>query len=403
MKPSSRRSFLGRAAGIAAVSTIHARVALGSAANSRVRVGMIGCGSRGAMVAGLFRENGYCEVAGAADYFPEHAARVAREHQLGEDRVFSGLRCAEKMISAGGIDAVAVISPPYFHPRQARAAVDAGLHVYLAKPVAVDVPGCLSVRESASRAREKNLVFLVVFQTRTDSFFIEAMRRVHAGALGVIGHGEALYHAGRLKAKTDQDTPEGRLLNWVFDRKLSGDIIVEQNIHTLDVMNWAMKHVPPVRVSGMAARKVRVDVGDNHDTYSLVYEYPGGVGVTFSSRQFDVPGGAPGGIINRFFGSKGSLHTEYGGEVMIRGGAENFYRGGKSPTIYKDGIIANIAAFQKSVEAGDRSHPTVEPSVLSNLIAIFGRMAAEKGGPVAWEELLASRTTLEPDLEGLRS
>ena len=399
---STRRFFLGQATvSLAAISTMSAKIALGSQANSRLRVGMIGCGQRGTMVARLFRENGYCEIAGAADYFRDHAHAVAVEHQLGDDRIFSGLQCGEKMIAAGGLDAVAIISPPYFHPAQARAAVDAGLNVYLAKPVAVDVPGCMSVKETAARAAAEGLCFLVDFQTRTNEFFIEAMRRVHAGTLGVIGHGEALYHAGRLQPKTQDKSPEGRLLNWVFDQKLSGDIIVEQNIHTLDVMNWVMNHVPPVRVSGMAGRKVRVDVGDNNDAYSLVYEYPQDVGMTFSSRQFDVPGGAPGGIINRVFGSTGSLHTEYGGEVMIRGGEANFYRGGKSAGIYKDGIVANIASFQKAVAGRDKSNPTVEPSVLSNLIAIFGRMAAAKRQPVSWKELMASKEELKPDLGGL--
>ena len=398
----TRRSFIGQA-GIAAVSTISAKTAFGSQANSKVKVGLIGCGQRGTMIAKLFRENGYCEIAGAADYFQEHAAGVATEHQLEDDRVFSGLQCAEKMIAKGGLDAVAIISPPYFHPMQAKAAVDAGLNVYLAKPIAVDVPGCLSVKDLAARAKKKGLVFLIDFQTRTNEFFIEALKRVHEGALGEIGHGESLYHAGRLQPKTQERTAEGRFLNWVFDKKLSGDIIVEQNIHTLDVMNGAMRHVAPLRVSGIAARKVRMDVGDASDTYSLVYEYPQNVGITFSSRQFDVPGGAPGGIINRMFGSKGSLHTEYGGETMIRGGAANFYRGGKSAGIYKDGIIANIATFQKAIAAADKSNPTIEPSVMSNLIAIFGRMAAEKGAPMTWDELMASQVTMQPDLSGLEA
>lgn len=399
---STRRTFLASGTA-AALATTSARIALGSAANSRLKVGMIGCGGRGKMIANLFRENGYCEIAAAADYFEERAAAVAADHQLGKDRIFTGLQCAEKMLAAGGIDAVAIISPPWFHPAQAKAAVDAGLHVYLAKPIAVDVPGCLSVGDTARRAKEKGLHFLIDFQTRADPFFIEAMKRVHAGALGTLGFGESIYHAGRLKPKTDGTTPEDRLQNWVFDKRLSGDIIVEQNIHTLDVMNWAMNHVPPQRVSGLAARKVRTDVGDTSDTYSLVYEYADGVGVSFSSRQFDVPGGTPGGILNRMYGSDGALFTQYAGEVMIRGGAKNFYRGGKSPGLYKDGIITNIAAFQKAVAAADAVQPTVTPSVLSNLIAIFGRMAAEKGRPVTWDELMADTTVREPDLEGLQS
>ncbi len=398
----TRRSFLAQAAGVAAVSTIHSRTALGSQASSRVKVGLIGCGQRGTMIGGLFRENGYCEIAATADYFHTHAAEVAKAHQLGDDRVFSGLQCAEKMIAAGGLDAVAIISPPYFHPMQAKAAVDAGLNVYLAKPIAVDVPGCLSVQASAEKAKQKGLVFLIDFQTRTNPFFIEAMKRVHAGALGTLGLGEALYHAGRLQPKTTEKTPEARLLNWVFDQKLSGDIIVEQNIHTLDVMNWAMNHVPPLRADGVCARKVRTDVGDAHDTFSIVYEYPDDVGITFSSRQFDVPGGAPGGIINRMYGSQGSLHTEYGGEVMIRGGASNFYRGGKTSGIYKDGIIANIASFQRAISGMDASNPTIAPSVLSNLIAIHGRTAAYRRAPVTWAELMAGKEVLEPDLSGLK-
>lgn len=396
----TRRHFI---TGLAAVSTIHARTALGSQANSRVKVGLIGCGQRGGMIAKLFRENGYCEIAGAADYFPDRAQALAKEHQLGADRAHSGLQCAEKMMAKGGIDAVAIISPPYFHPMQAKAAVDAGLHVYLAKPMAVDVPGCKSVEASAAAAQAKGLTFLIDFQTRTDEYFIECMKRVHSGVMGRLGHGESLYHAGRLGAKGDDTTAEGRLLNWVFHKNLSGDIIVEQNIHTLDVMNWAMNHVTPKRVSGMAARLIRTDVGDNSDTYSLVYEYPGDIGITFSSRQFDSKAGAPGGIINRMHYENGALLTEYGGQTMIRGNKEVYYAGGKSPGIYKDGITANIATFQKAIEAKDTSNRTIAPSILSNLIAIMGRQAGEKHAPVTWEELMASPALAAPDFTGLQA
>lgn len=396
----TRRQFLS---GLAAVSTIHARTALGSQANSRIKVGLVGCGQRGRLIADLFRQNGYCEVAAAADYFPERAEAIAKEHQFDVAHTHSGLECAEKLIAQGGIDAVAIISPPWFHPQQVKAAVDAGLHVYLAKPIAVDVPGCQSVEASAARAKERDLAFLIDFQTRTDPFFIECMKRVHSGIMGRLGHGEALYHTGRLAVKGDDSTPEGRLLNWVFHKNLSGDIIVEQNIHTLDVMNWAMDNATPVRCSGLAARLVRNDVGDNSDTYSLVYEYAGGVGITFSSRQFDSKGGAPGGITNRMHYENGALLTEYGGQTMIRGNQDVFYAGGKSPAIYKDGIVANIATFQKAIENKDTTHGTVAPSVRSNLISIMGRLAAERRHAVTWEELMHSPAMPAPDFTGLQS
>jgi predicted dehydrogenase len=273
------------------------------------------------------------------------------------------------------------------------------------KPEPLSRPGCTSTwpNPSAALAKEKGLHFLIDFQTRADPFFIEAMKRVHSGALGTLAFGESIYHAGRLKPKSEGTSPEDRLSNWVFDKQLSGDIIVEQNIHTLDVMNWAMNHTPPERVSGLSARHVRTDVGDTNDTYSLVFEYPNDVGITFSSRQFTVPGGTPGGILNRMYGSDGALFTKYAGEVMIRGGADNFYRGGSSPSLYKKGIVTNIASFQKAVAASDVAQPTVAPSVVSNLVAIFGRMAAERGRSVSWEELMADESILEPDLEGLQA
>ena len=167
----TRRDFLKTTTTTALAATMSAKTALGSQANSRIKVGMVGCGGRGTLIAKMFVENGYYEIAGAADYVPEKAETVAKANQLGADRVFSGLQCVDKMIAKGGIDAVAIISPPYFHPAQAKVAVDAGLHVYLAKPMGVDVPGVQSVRASGEAARAKKRVFLIDFQSRADLFF----------------------------------------------------------------------------------------------------------------------------------------------------------------------------------------------------------------------------------------
>lgn len=401
--PISRRHFLAQAGvGLVASSTISRAVAQGSAANSRIRIGLIGCGQRGQWLLDLFAEHGGYEVVAAADYFQDKVDEVAAKHRLGPKRIFTGLQCAEKMITAGGLDAVAIISPPYFHPQQARAAVATGLHVYLAKPVAVDVPGCHSIRASAEQASQKRQVFLVDFQTRTNGFFIEAMRRLHSGAMGEICFGEAANHVDGPPKKATPGTPEARLRNWLSDRSLSGEIIVEQNIHVLDVMSWAMKEKPPLRCTGTGGLKARLDVGDCWDHFALVYEYANEVGVTFSSRQFKGHG-APGGFLNRMFGTKGVLSTAYGGEVMIRGGAETFYRGGSTGTIYKDGPIANIKSFHAQVLAGDTANATVEPSVNSNLIAILGRTAARQRRTATWEELIRSTERVEADLSGLHA
>jgi predicted dehydrogenase len=399
----SRRDFLVHAGvGLAAASTLSRAVAQGSVANSRLRLGLIGCGKRGQWIAGLFAEHGGYEIVSVADYFEAAVKQAAEKFKLSPSQTFTGLKCYEKMIAKGGLDAVAIISPPYFHPEQAQAAVAAGLHVYLAKPVAVDVPGCQSIAASGAAARKKGQVFLVDFQTRTNEFYVEAIRQVHAGSLGELCFGEASYHDGRLAIKAPPGTAEARLQNWVFDQALSGDIIVEQNIHALDVMSWVMKDSPPVRCTGTGGRRVRVDVGDAWDHFALVYEYPKQVGVTFSSRQFDAHG-TPGGILNRIFGSKGVLMTAYGGDVLIRGGEGTFYRGGKTTAIYKEGAAANIRAFHEKVLKKDVANSTVEPSVTSNLVAIMGRMAAYEGRTVTWSDVLASKKKAQADLSGLKA
>ena len=370
---------------------------------AKIRIGVIGCGGRGSWLAGLFAANENFKVSALADYFQDRVDETARDHDVAADRRFTGLDCHRKMIEAGGLDAVAIVSPPYFHPDQAAAAVDAGLHVWVAKPVAVDVPGCQSIEASGKKASARGTVFLVDFQTRANPLFIEALERVRAGAIGDICFGESDYHAGRLAVKegSPEGSPEHRLRNWVFDQQLSGDIITEQNIHTLDVMNWSMG-TPPASAVGTGGRRVRVDVGDCWDHFALLFKYGKNTGVTFSSRQFGAHG-TKGGIINRVFGTKGVLETEYGGRVLIRGDKEVFYSGGKTQEIYKSGVETNIANFAKAIRDGDAENPTVAPSVESNLVTILGRTAAYSGKETTWKALMKDSSTLTPDLEGLKA
>jgi len=297
---------------------------------------------------------------------------------------------------------VAIETPPYFHPAQAADAVAAGKHVYLAKPIAVDVPGCKSIESSAAKAAASRLCFLVDFQTRANEFFVEALRRVHGGALGRFAFGEATYHAeDPFEAQAEfarAGGPENLLRAWGLSRELSGDIITEQNIHTIDVASWIMGK-PPVSAFGTGGRKFR-QVGNCYDTFSVTFRYADDIGVAFSSRQFNGYGTRPEGIRNRMFGSDGVLETEYGGQVLIKG--KQFYRGGETPTIYQQGAANNIAAFHETIQKKDYSNPTVAESVRSNLVTILGRTAAYEGRVVTWEELLRSEEQLVPDLKGLK-
>ena len=364
---------------------------------------MIGCGERGTWIAGLFKENGHYEVAGAADYFKDRVDAFGDQFAISPKNRFTGLSGYKRLLQTD-IDAVAIESPPYFHPEQAEAAVLAGKHVFLAKPLAVDVPGCRSIEASGRTATLNNLCFLVDFQTRADQYYIEALKRVHDGALGKFAFGEASYHAGspwenqQPYLEADPSNPENQLRAWGLSRALSGDIITEQNIHTLDVMSWIMNE-KPVYAAGTGGHKVRTDSGECYDHFALVYQYPNNVGITFSSRQFEGHGTTPEGIRNRMFGAEGVLETQYGGNVMIRG--NHYYRGGRSPGIYLEGAVTNITSFHRNITDGIYDNTTVEPSVTSNLVTLLGRTAAYEGRPVYWHQLMKNEEKLVPNLEGL--
>ncbi len=155
----------------------------------------------------------------------------------------------------------------------------------------------------------------------------------------------------------------------------------------------------PISATGCGARRVR-SVGDCRDHMTVLIQYDNQVGVSFSCRQFKGHGTRH-GIRNRVFGSEGVLETEYGGQVLIRG--EHFYRGGRSPGIYKEGAVRNIATFHADITQGRFDNLTVPPSVRSTLVAILTRTAAHQGGTVSWKKLIASETRLEADLEGLKA
>jgi len=397
----SRREFLTTAAAIGTPLLVSPRTAFGSEANSRLTLGLVGCGGRGTWIADLFSKHGGYEVTAAADYFADKVDAFGEKAGIAPSRRHTGLGGYRRLIESD-VDAVAIESPPYFHPTQARDAVEAGKHVYLAKPVAVDVPGCRTVEQSGRRATEKGRVFLVDFQTRTDPFYREAVKRAQYGDIGRIVCGEATYLCGPTwgeQAKWLEEKPgdpEMRLRAWGLDRALSGDVITEQNIHALDVATWVLD-AAPLHAEGTGGQKART-AGTCWDCFSVTFAFPQDVLVTFCSKQL---GDGWDDICCRMYGTEGTLDSHYFGEVSIRGRLP--YRGGKIPNLYTDGAISNIATFHDSVTRGDFSNPTVGASVRSNLTTILGRTAAWRHGKVAWSEMMSAAETLEADLSGLRS
>lgn len=394
-----RRTFLAGAA--AAGATIMApRLVFGTQANAKVRLGLIGCGGRGTWIANLFRENSNYELVACADYFPDRLTAFGDKFQIDPARRFAGLSGYKRLLESK-VDAVAIETPPYFHPEQAMTAVEAGAHVYLAKPIAVDVPGCRTVEDAGRKATEKGLCFLVDFQTRASAIYQEAIRRVHAGDIGPVVSGEAVYYCGGTWGyadvlAADPQNAENRLRAWGLDRVLSGDIITEQNIHCLDVAAW-VANADPVKAYGSCGKGGRDDVGTCNDHFSTIFTFPGDLTYTFASKQF---GTGLDDIGCWAFGPKGTLDTHYFGLVRIIG--EKSYKGDRMGNLYTDGAVKNIADFQAAIASGDHSNPTVAPSVRSNLTTILGRTAAYQKAEVTWDQMLASAEKYTFDTKGMK-
>ncbi len=392
-----RREFLTGASLAATFSVVGPAVAFGSKANSVIRLGMIGCGGRGTWIANLFARTGQYQFVACADYFPDRARAFGERFKVEPDRQFTTLSGYKRLLESP-VDAVVIESPPYFHPEQAAAAVDAGKHVYLAKPMAVDVPGCMTIAEAGKKATAKNLVYLIDFQTRANDFYIETLRRVHAGEIGRLVSAVASYP---WSATVHDDgaavSPEERLRFWYQTRALCGDVIVEQDIHALDVAAW-FAGADPIKAVGTCSRLTR-KYGDINSHFSVIYTFPNDFQVSFASQK-NVPG-APDEIRCLVYGTEGTADTDYSGTVNIRG--KRPYEGGRMTNLYTTGAQRNIESFYNAMTSSKYDNPTVVPSVRSNLTAILGRTAAYRGRELTWSDILSECEPLKPDLTGLKS
>lgn len=397
----NRRNLLITGSAAAGFSAFTPGIAAEAETGRKIKVGFVGCGGRGGFVADIFKEDGGYEFAAAADYFDDRVNGFAEKFGIPGDRRYTGLDGFKKML-ASDIDAVAIHTPAYFHPEQCAQALEAGKHVFVAKPVAVDVPGTLTIQQLGKLATEKKLVMQVDFQSRGNAVFTEALSRVKAGAMGTLTYGECIYEFGTLPPQVaEEKSAEDRLKNWVQHKSLSGDICVEQNIHSLDITAWAWG--APVRATGFGRRSVKQGPGDTFDHYNVLFEYAGGGSVAFMSRQYNA-WGAPGLVIkNRHFGTKGALDTEFGGLVNLRAeDAKNVFRG-KTDGLYKEGSVQQVRIFRESILAGKVENPTVPNAVETNLLCLFAKFAAEQKRTVTWEELLKDSTRATPDLAGLKA
>jgi predicted dehydrogenase len=416
-----RRAFLAGATAAAGFMIVKPQLVRGAQANSAVRVGLLGCGGRGTVDATSMAINGGARIAALADLFEDRLVTAkkhfdevaAKQHHaaVAASQMFQGPHAAEQIFNSAEVDAVVIATPPYFHAQHLAAAVAAGKHVYCEKPVGVDVPGALRAIETGKRA-EGRVSLDVGFQIRKAPPFVELVRRIHAGALGEISCGEAYYYCPFLKMP---DYPKAspvelRLRHWLYDRVLSGDIIVEQNIHVVDICNWVLQG-HPVKAVGAGGRKGRTESpGDNWSHFDVVFYYPNDVHVSFSSCQF---GKAPFEASERFFGTRGSSQSPYSGLLQIAGEDPWVWTGGVKSGPQPHGEFSLTGDFSDNLaQADSEKHADFIQSIVtgkfhnqaslgaeSALSAMLGRTAAYTGREATWDELLRSTETWDAGLD----
>jgi len=361
-----------------------------------IQAGVIGCGGRGlGAVADLLAADQSARIVALADLFPDRM-NLCREQLKGigvqvlGGRCFVGFDAYAKLLALPEINYVILATPPHFRPIHLRAAVEAGKHVLVEKPVAVDGPGVRSVMESGELARQKGLSLVAGTQRRHRRDYQETIRRLRDGAIGELLIGRAYWEAGEVwfnGSDTQWPEMEYQCRNWYYFTWLSGDHIVEQHIDNLDVLNWVLG-AHPVRARGNGGRQVRTGrlFGQIYDHFAVEFEYPNGARVHSFCRQTD---GAEGHIGESVIGTRGTSNCR---NLIAVKGAEPW----RFVAPFTSGYIQEQVELIRSIRAGQPLNQARQLAE-STLTAIMGREAAYSGQPVGWEQAYHSTWKLAPE------
>jgi predicted dehydrogenase len=364
----------------------------------RIRVGVIGCGGRGTGAArDCVKASPDVEIVALGDLFPDRLdaccqwlSELGPAMQVTSDRCFAGFDAYERVLACD-VDLVILATPPGFRPAHLRAAIEAGKHVFMEKPVAVDPVGVRSVIGSSELALSKGLAIVSGTQRRHQPAYLETMKRIHDGEIGALVAAQCYWNQGDLWVKLREpgwSDMEWQCRNWLYFTWLSGDHIVEQHVHNLDVINWALRAVP-IRCVGMGGRQSRIapEYGNVYDHFAVEYEYPGGVRALSMCRQV---GGTSDRVSERLVGTKGTCDPH--GEIRRGKRVWKYEPEGEPVNPYVQEHVDLLA----SIRAG---RPLNEGKRIaeSTLTAIMGRMSAYTGREVSWDWVMnASQLDLLP-------
>lgn len=373
----SRRHFVTAGAGLLILKPETVR---GYQANSALSLGLIGAGNRGTYVTkNFFAKNEFCRVAAVADIYEDQLKKATEPGNFSSAKTY---RSAKELL-ATDVDAVYIATPPYLHPEHFEMAVDAKKHIFMEKPAGVDVAGCKRVLEASKRA-DKTKRISVDYQQRYGVDYRQAFDRVKSGEFGPIRMVRAAWIGGGLPLRSGHAANEEKVRNWLYYREHSGDIIVEQNCHNLDVVNW-FTGSHPVKASGYGARAVRKSPGNILDSLGVTYEFPDGMVFSYSATQFAAGGYNDVGEV--FLCEKGTVRTSRRGFEVYN----KTQRGAGPEIVQSDSSKADITADAVNAFIDGARTGKIENAagyaVESTLTAILGREAIYSGKPMTWADL----------------
>jgi len=369
---SDRRSFVrGAAAGISILSPA---TVFGTQANSALTVGLVGVGNRGSYVSGIFAKNEFARIAAICDIYDDRIE--AGKAMYSGAQVFRDI----KALLASNVDAVYIATPAALHPEHFELAVQAKKHIFMEKPAAADAKGCLRVLKAAKTADPTKRI-TVDFQQRYGKDYRRAYELVKSGQLGEIKMVRGAWIGNGPPIKKGVPAAEEKIRNWYFYREMSGDMIIEQDCHNIDVVNW-FTGTHPNWAAGCGSRMIRTGIGDIFDNIAVSFKFAGGLNFSYAANQFGRQTGWS-EVGETFICEKGTVYTSRTGIRIYRGGVKEVEEWPTKYDITQDAVNEFIEGARSGKIENAAFH-----AVDSTLTGYMALQAAVKGQPVTWEQVL---------------
>lgn len=362
----------------------------------RIRVGVIGCGGRGTGAArDCVKASPDVEIVALGDLFPDRLdaccqwlSELGPAMQVTSDRCFAGFDAYERVLACD-VDLVILATPPGFRPAHLRAAIEAGKHVFMEKPVAVDPVGIRKMLAAGEMAAQRKLCVVAGTQRRHQAEYIQMIQRIHDGEIGRPLSAQIYWNGGPLpliERKPGMSDDEWMHRDWFQWRWLSGDHVVEQHVHNMDVACWALK-AHPIKASAMGGRHRRKH-GDQYDVFAADVTFPGEIHVHSECRQIK---GCTINVSERVIGDKGWSNCK--DTICKDGKVEKVEVKGLSP------YVQEHADLIEAIRTGKYINETknVTEATMANIMI---RESAYTGKEVLWDDLIKSDLELKkPDYE----